>query len=103
MMTRTTYETLIDLYVDFLKLTDNATNESYTGDNAMTEGYLLKAEQHYRYAQDYRNRAQHLYDTIQKLLKDSSVDTAATSSKLEQEARQRMYGAKDITARPHVA
>ena len=100
------FEQLIALYREVLELRDKTDVEAYTGDDALADGHLLKAEQHYRYSHQYRQVCEKKVEEAARFLKERGPFKQPTSQALSLQARakarQRLYGCADIMQQPFV-
>lgn len=62
------FSQLVNLYSANLMLMQRSNSEALSADNALENGYPLKAQQHYQYAQTYRQQAQHKLEHFYELL-----------------------------------
>ena len=90
----------------FSKLQDKTNVEAYTGDDALADGHLLKAEQHYRYSHQYRQVCEKKVGKAARFLKERGPLKQPTSQALilqaRAKARRRLYGCAEIMQQPFV-
>lgn len=101
------FDRLVALYEQGLDLRDRATSEGLVGDSAFHEGRELEAAQHYRYADDYRDRARHAEASAEHLAREMTPGVwrlwrGRLREKARAAARTRRYGSDHLDAPAYI-
>ena len=100
---RPDFDRLVTLYGKMLELRDRSLAEIRVGEDALSVGDVVKANQHFSFSGHYRQRAQQLDLVIQNQLEKlarayaNGTDLAAEALSV---ARERLYGSAEALARP---
>lgn len=97
------FERLVALYTNASTLRDCALVETRVGEDALSYGDELRATQHFDYSRHYRLRADETEASIRHelaRLRRERNDWERLSAAALTRARQRLYGADDLSGRP---
>jgi len=97
------YDRLVALYTEASTLRDCALVEIRVGEDALSYGDELRANQHFSYSRHYRLRAVEAESSIQgelERLRRERSDWERLSASALTRARQRLYGSPTLAARP---
>lgn len=97
------YDRLVALYTEASTLRDCALVEVQVGEDALSYGDETRASQHFSYSRHYRRRAEDAEAAILgelERLRRERADWQRVSASALTRARQRLYGASELAARP---
>lgn len=97
------FDRLVALYTEVSTLRDCALVETRVGEDALSYGDALRANQHFSYSRHYRLRAEQAEASIHgelERLRRARLDWQRLSASALTRARQRLYGSSELSSRP---
>lgn len=97
------FDRLVALYTEASTLRDCALVETRVGEDALSDGDELRANQHFGYSRHYDSRAEETEASIVReldRLRHDRLDWQGLSESALTRARQRLYGAAELAGRP---